>query len=163
MPTDLESRLARVLADLTACPWPDETFDVVLCSHVLEHIPDDERAMGELHRILRPGGWGIVLVPFTPDRATVEDPTVTSPEERRRLFGQEDHVRKYGREYLERLWRAGFEVDYGVYASNLGDGEADFYGFHRDEVFVSISKPQTADVPVRAPVRRWGAGPEGRE
>src|SRR5205823_10364596 len=98
-----------VAMDITAIQFPDESFDVIYCSHVLEHVPDDRRAMREFHRVLKTGGWAILLVPITAER-TVEDPSVLDPAERLRLFGQEDHVRRYGPDYTDRLREAGFEV-----------------------------------------------------
>ena len=139
--TDIASPLAAVRADLTATPWPDETFDVVLCNHVLEHIPDDRKAMAELHRLLRPGGWGLALVPFQPDRTTHEDATITAAADRLRAFGQEDHVRLYGADYLERLRDAGFDVEFGVYARAIGDDAVRYHGLQPDEFLIVIRKP----------------------
>ena len=96
--------------DVTAVPQPDESFDVIYCSHVLEHVPEDRKAMAEFHRLLKPGGWAVINVPVT-EESTFEDPSVTDPEERLRLFGQKDHVRRYGRDYLDRLRAAGFQVE----------------------------------------------------
>jgi SAM-dependent methyltransferase len=95
--------------DLTTIPHPDNTFDISYCSHVLEHIPDDRQAMRELCRVLKPGGWALIDVPVTVD-VTVEDPSITDPQERERLFGQHDHVRRYGLDVIERLQQAGFQV-----------------------------------------------------
>jgi SAM-dependent methyltransferase len=106
---DLASPRAAVAMDITDIRYPDESFDVIFCSHVLEHVPDDRRAMAEFFRVLKGDGWAILLVPITA-AATVEDPTVVDPAERLRLFGQEDHVRRYGPDYLDRLRTAGFEV-----------------------------------------------------
>lgn len=100
---------AMVLADLTRMPFRSRSFDAVFCSHVLEHVPDDRRALEELYRILRPGGWALVQVPISGE-ATVEDPSITDPELRRRLFGQPDHVRVYGRDFRDRLEEASFAV-----------------------------------------------------
>jgi len=111
---------AMLAMDLIAMPFADQAFDVILCSHVLEHVPDDRRAMRELHRVLRPGGWAILQVPDDRSRSrTYEDPAVTSPAERERLFGQWDHVRVYGADYPERLGEAGFQVDAIDYAAEL--------------------------------------------
>ncbi len=91
---DIDSPLAMVKVDITNIPYVENTFDVILRSHVLEHIPDDRKAMSELHRVLKPGGWALILVPFKADQAeTFEDPSIVDPEERTRLFGQSDHVR----------------------------------------------------------------------
>jgi SAM-dependent methyltransferase len=126
---DLDSPLAMVRLDITDIPYAENTFDVILCSHVLEHIPDDHQAMGELYRILKPGGWALVLVPFDPERAeTFEDPDVVDPKERLRLFGQSDHVRIYGCDLKDRLERVGFTVRQEFYARELGPILAERYG-----------------------------------
>ena len=119
---DLMSPRAMVKMDVTKIQFPDHCFDVVYCSHVLEHIPDDRRAMREFQRVLKPGGWAILLVPITSEH-TFEDPTVVEPAQRLRLFGQEDHVRTYGPDYSQRLSAAGFDVA----ETNVGDlvSEAD--------------------------------------
>jgi hypothetical protein len=106
---DLVDPHAMERMDITRIPYPDETFDVVYCSHVLEHVPDDRRAMREFRRVLKPQGWAILLVPISASH-TLEDPTITDSAERRRLFGQADHVRRYGPDYTERLQEAGFRV-----------------------------------------------------
>ena len=107
---DLDSHLADVQLDVTDLNFADASFDVVICNHVLEHVPDDRKAMSELHRVLRPGGWAVVMVPDVEEETTFEDPTAVTPEQRLELFGQDDHVRRYGRDYVQRLERAGFRV-----------------------------------------------------
>jgi SAM-dependent methyltransferase len=106
---DLFDPRAMVKMDVTDIHYPDESFDVIYCSHVLEHVQDDLRAMREFYRVLKRGGWAVVLVPISAAH-TFEDPSVVDPAERRRQFGQEDHVRRYGPDFPERLRRAGFEV-----------------------------------------------------
>jgi SAM-dependent methyltransferase len=106
---DLDRDDVDLRIDVTAMDLPDASFDVILCSHVLEHVPDDGLAMRELRRILDPGGWGLLVVPIKVP-VTVEDPTVTDPEERLRVFGQRDHVRLFGPDIVGRLETAGFEV-----------------------------------------------------
>jgi SAM-dependent methyltransferase len=101
---------ADLQLDLQALDLPGASFDVVLCVHVLEHVPDDAAALRELHRILKPGGWGVIQVPILRE-TTDEDPSLTDPAERLRRFGQEDHVRIYGRDFAGRLEAAGFELD----------------------------------------------------
>jgi hypothetical protein len=114
---DLYSPLAAVRLDLLALPFADGRFDVVLCSHVLEHVSDAGRALDEIHRVLRPGGWAILQSPLDPARAvTFEDPRITDPRERERVFGQSDHVRIFGRDYPDWLARAGFEVSVEAFA-----------------------------------------------
>jgi SAM-dependent methyltransferase len=106
---DLEPGQARVQIDITAIPDPDASFDVILCSHVLEHVPDDRQALCELARVLKPTGWALLIVPLAAG-PTVEDAAVTDPQERLRRFGQEDHVRIYGSDFPSRLEAAGFAV-----------------------------------------------------
>jgi SAM-dependent methyltransferase len=108
---DLHDPRATVMADLTDLPFAADAFDLVLCSHVLEHVPDDRKAMGELARVLRPGGLAIIQSPVNYEMAaTHEDPTLTDEEERLRRFSQRDHVRVYGPDLRERLVEAGFDV-----------------------------------------------------
>jgi SAM-dependent methyltransferase len=111
---------AGVRMDITSLALRDCTFDAIICVHVLEHIPDDRRAMSELHRVLKPGGWAILQVPLEWDRAcTYEDARITAPEERLVHFGQQDHVRRYGRDYPRRLQDAGFEVTVDDYVKTV--------------------------------------------
>jgi SAM-dependent methyltransferase len=106
---DLFSPHVMVNMDITDIKYPDETFDVIYCSHVLEHVSDDRAALIEMRRVLKPKGWAAILVPITADE-TYEDPSITDPAERLRLFGQEDHVRRYGPDFVDRLKEAGFEI-----------------------------------------------------
>lgn len=106
---DLYDPQAMVKLDVTDLQFPDQTFDMIYCSHVLEHVPDDHQALREFVRVLRPGGWAVILVPITV-KETVEDLSITDPRERERLFGQHDHVRRYGLDFESRLQAAGFET-----------------------------------------------------
>ena len=106
---DLLNPAAMVKMDVTAIPLPDEYFDVIYCSHVLEHVADDRKALREFHRVLRRSGWAILLVPITAER-TMEAAAIVDPVERLKIFGQEDHVRRYGPDYIDRLQEAGFSV-----------------------------------------------------
>lgn len=106
---DLDGEKAMMAMDITALTFEDESFNAIVCNHVLEHIPDDRKAMKELFRVLKPGGWASIQVPIKGD-VTQEDLSVTDPKERLRLYGQEDHVRYYGRDFADRLKAAGFEV-----------------------------------------------------
>lgn len=126
---DLESDSAMVKMDITNINYPDNHFDVIICNHVLEHIPDDHQAMLELFRVLKPQGWAILQVPIDLNReVTFEDLSVTSPEEREKLFGQKDHLRIYGRDYLEKLTRAGFQVKIDSFLEKLSPEETKEYG-----------------------------------
>lgn len=121
---DVELRL-----DVTATGLPDGAFDAVICSHVLEHVPDDAAAMRELHRVTAPGGWCLVMVPLALDRATTyEDASITAPEDRRREFLQHDHVRLYAPDIAERLRAARFAVEVVDMSAELGPGGAARHG-----------------------------------
>ena len=110
--TDLYSPLADVKADICNLPFEDNSYDVVFCNHVLEHIEDDKTAMQELFRVLKPGGFGIFQIPQELDREkTYEDFSITNPEERKKHFGQYDHVRIYGQDYFDKLRTIGFTVE----------------------------------------------------
>lgn len=107
---DLHNPRAMITMDITNVNFPDRSFDVIFCSHVLEHVPEDRKAMREFCRTLKSDGWAILLVPITAER-TFEDPSILDPEERLRVFGQKDHVRRYGPDYVDRLREAGFRVE----------------------------------------------------
>lgn len=97
--------------DITKLPFHEQSFDVVICNHVLEHVPDDIAAMREIYRVIRPGGTGILQVPVAAgSEVTIEDETAATPEEREAVYGQSDHCRLYGRDYLDRLRAAGFSA-----------------------------------------------------
>lgn len=127
-------RRPSVLADLTRLPFGAESFDVIYCSHVLEHVPDDRGAMRELRRVLSPKGWAILQVPigFT-DRATYEDSSITSPEDRLRVFGQDDHVRIYGTDYVTRLEESGFHVNVDAFVQEHTTADLQRFGLMADE------------------------------
>jgi len=110
---DLGRVFSRLRVDVTRLKFPDASFDAVICNHVLEHVPDDARAMSEIRRVLRPGGWALLLVPDVVEQGDVtdEDQSVRSAEDRLARFGQEDHVRVYGWDYVDRLRAAGFDVE----------------------------------------------------
>lgn len=118
--TDLESPLADVKADICNLPFENNSFDFILCNHVLEHIPDDKKAMQELYRILKPGGIGIFQIPQDLNRElTFEDDSIVDKTERARIFGQYDHVRVYGRDYFDKLRAVGFKVEEVDFTKNM--------------------------------------------
>lgn len=134
---DLESPLAKVKMDIQRIPFPDGEFDVIFCNHILEHVDDDRRAMREMYRVMRPGGWGIMLSPVNMERETTyEDPSITDPAERERHFGQKDHLRDYGR----RLSEAGFDVEEIDYVRSLSPEAVKLYGLRSEIVYV-VRKP----------------------
>ena len=118
--SDLESPIADVKADICDLPFKENEFDVVFCNHVLEHISNDTKAIQELYRVLKPGGFGIFQIPQDLSKAiTFEDNTITDRKERAKLFGQYDHVRVYGRDYFDKLRSIGFKVDEVDYTKKI--------------------------------------------
>lgn len=133
--SDPQDAHADLAIDIMDIQYPDDSFDVIHCSHVLEHVTDDRRAMRELARVLRPTGWATILVPIIAER-TWEDPDITAPEDRARRYGQWDHVRAYGRDFLERLAAEGFEVRRVTAAELVRDPEErDRVQFKDEELF----------------------------
>lgn len=133
---DIESPLAKVKMDIHEMPFEDNRFDVVLCNHVLEHVRDDIKAMGEIRRVLKPGGFAIMQIPFfspVPE-VTFEDPSITDKKERERIFGQDDHVRKYGRDYTKRIQRSGLRAVEDRFVFGLAQELISRYGLSRSEV-----------------------------
>jgi len=120
---DLYNSNAMVNMDITDIQYPDQSFDYIYCSHVLEHILDDAKAMSEFYRVLKNGSWAILLVPIVGDK-TYEDASIVEPEERLKAFGQSDHVRIYGLDYVDRLRKAGFTVDTIKVSDLVNDKEA---------------------------------------
>ena len=110
--TDLNSPLADLVTDICDLPLQDNQYDLILCNHVLEHIPNDLKAMTELYRVLKKGGTLIAQVPLNEESIkTLEDDSITDPRDRTRFFGQYDHVRIYGQDYYKRLKSVGFSVE----------------------------------------------------
>jgi len=131
---DLSMPRAMEKVDITQTHFPDCSFDVILCSHVLEHIPDDAKAMRELYRVLTKGGWAILQVPMDHSRQdTYEDFSITDPVERAKHFGRYDHCRLYGMDYRDRLEKAGFEVKINAYVETFSNAEVEKYGLDRLE------------------------------
>lgn len=139
---DIESPLAKVKMDIHAIPFPEASFDVVFCNHVMEHVADDAQAMREIYRVLKPGGWGIIQIPlFHPlPEKTYEDASLTSPAAREKAFGQDDHVRLYGKDYGRRLEAAGFRVDENRYVEELPAEEVDRFALPKEEIIFYVEK-----------------------
>ena len=139
--TDLNSPLADVKADICALPFKDNSFDIILCNHVLEHIPNDRKAISELYRVLKPSGWGIFQIPQDLNReVTYEDDSITDKKERAKIFGQYDHVRIYGRDYFDRLKEAGFKVKEVDYTSDMPVSDIEKYRLAKGEIIPVVSK-----------------------
>lgn len=141
---DLDSPLASVKADLCELPFADASFDFAVCVHTLEHVPDDRRALRELYRVLRPGGRAVLQVPPSDLAETREDPSVTDPLERERLFGQYDHVRLCGADYPARIAEAGFEVERLDFVETLEPELRSKHGLRTGEPFDLCLKPAAA-------------------
>ena len=108
---DIKNSIARIKMDIRKIDFPNEYFDAIICNHVLEHIVDDQKAMKELYRVLKSSGWAILQVPYSNRKETFEDPTVKTESERTATFGQPDHVRIYGKDFVSRLRIIGFNVE----------------------------------------------------
>jgi len=133
--TDLHSPLADVKADICALPFEDNSYDLILCNHVLEHIPNDRKAMSELYRVLKKGGTLIAQVPLDENRTTTfEDNSITDRKERTKVFGQYDHVRVYGKDYLEFLDQTGFSSKFIDYTEKLPKEEIKRYGLQYESI-----------------------------
>lgn len=133
---DIESPLAKVKMDIHNIPFPDQTFDVVLCNHVLEHVKNDIQAMREIARVLKPGGFAILQVPFffPITQVTFEDPTITDPKAREIAFGQDDHVRKFGKDYPQRIERAGLKAVEDNFINRFSNEELHRFGLAKGEM-----------------------------
>ncbi len=133
--SDLESPIADVKADICNLPFQDNSFDVVFCNHVLEHIPNDTKAMQELFRVLKKGGFGIFQIPQDISREkTFEDASITNKVERAKIFGQYDHVRVYGRDYFNKLRSVGFTVDEIDYTKKMTAKELEKFCLMKNEI-----------------------------
>lgn len=139
--TDLNSPIADVKADICDLPFKNNSFDFIICNHVLEHIPDDTKAMQELYRVLAPLGTAIVQVPYDAKRAiTYEDDTITDQSERTRIFGQYDHLRVYGMDYFKKLSSIGFDVNALDYTSSISSDDIERYRLCKGELLPVCKK-----------------------
>lgn len=133
--SDLESPIADVKADICNLPFEENSFDVIFCNHVLEHIPNDTKAMQELHRVMKNGGFGIFQIPQDLNRETTfEDDSITDPKERAEIFGQYDHVRVYGRDYFKKLRSIGFKVDEIDFTKKIAPEKLERFALMKGEI-----------------------------
>ncbi len=137
---DLESPLAKIKMDIHNTPFEDNSFDVVFCNHVMEHVEDDVLACAEINRVLKPGGWGIIQSPVYDIEKTLEDKNVVTPIERERLFGQRDHLRKYGRDYASRLSKSGLKLEENRFVQSLDHETIIKHALPPDEVIYVCKK-----------------------
>jgi SAM-dependent methyltransferase len=139
---DLESPLAKVKMDIHRIPFEENSFDVIMCNHVMEHVEKDIEAMREIYRVLKKSGWAIMQVPFMGKdlEKTYEDPKIRKPIEREKIFGQRDHVRIYGKDYPDRLRKAGFKVTADDFARNLNKDVIKRYALPENEIIYFARK-----------------------
>jgi predicted SAM-dependent methyltransferase len=143
---DLQSPRVMARADVSNLAFPDNSFDAILCNHVLEHVTDDGRAMREIHRTLKPGGWAVLQVPISrllPQ--TYEDASKATASEREAAFGQHDHVRIYSTDYADRLNQAGFNVDVfrWIEDSEQFGGPGNSFGLNSEEaIYIAHKSPE---------------------
>lgn len=138
---DIESPIADIKADIRNLPLNNNTFDVIFCNHVLEHIVEDNMAMSELYRVMKPNGWGIFQVPMKYNmEKTYEDFSITSPEDRQKHFGQYDHVRWYGMDYFQRLEKVGFKVNTKFKTEKFNQKEQEKFALMKGEILPVVSK-----------------------
>lgn len=137
---DIESPLAKVKMDVHDIPFPDNSFDVVFCNHVLEHVTDDIKACSEFNRVLKPTGWGILQSPVYMLEQTLEDNSITDTAERERIFGQRDHVRKYGKDYAVRLRNSGIKIEENHFVKELEPALVSRFALPIDETIFVCKK-----------------------
>lgn len=140
-PEEYDYYKKTIQMDLTDLKFENDFFDGILCTHVLEHVPNDRKAMLEMCRVLKPGGWAIINVPVHEDRATTfEDVTINDPKKQLELFGQPDHVRIYGKDYVDRLKEAGFKVEIIQWTKNYSSNERFRFGLKEYELIYLCTK-----------------------
>lgn len=123
--------------DITDIPYEDNTVDAIICIHVLEHIQDDAKAISELYRVLKKGGWAILQVPYEKNRTkTYEDASIVSQEDRRKHFGQFDHVRIYGTDFIDRFTAPGFTIEHKDFSASIAQSVKDKHAFKYQEIFL---------------------------
>jgi predicted SAM-dependent methyltransferase len=138
---DYNSPIADVHFDLHNAPFQDNTYDVIFCNHVLEHVDDDAQCMRELYRIMKPGGWGIFQVPLDVTRtSTYEDASIVSEADRELHFWQKDHVRLFGLDYKDRLEKAGFKVTVDDYVNQLSAADVERFRLPAGEMLYVCRK-----------------------
>jgi SAM-dependent methyltransferase len=136
---DLYSPKVMVKMDITDIQYPDNYFSAIYCSHVLEHVEEDRKALAELYRVLKEEGWAILEVPLSADK-TYEDPSIKDPAGREQVFGQRDHVRLCGPDYIERMREAGFKTETILSGDLLTSDECLKMGIQPDRILFFCRK-----------------------
>ncbi|MCL2187590.1 MAG: class I SAM-dependent methyltransferase [Defluviitaleaceae bacterium] len=129
-------RKIRDCVDIQSMDYANDMFDVIICSHVLEHVPNDSLAMGELHRVLKPNGVAYINVPISDEMQTLENPNYNTPELREKYYGQHDHLRYYGADFNDKLQQAGFNVDIVQSEDMLCAKDCVYYAIENTQIFV---------------------------
>ena len=138
---DLISPWADVKMDVHDIPFKANTFDVVICNHVLEHVEDYQQVLKEFYRVMKPNGWGIFQVPIDRNNETTqEDKNVTDPKERERLYGQSDHLRLFGLDYGKKLSSVGFKVTESNFINELDNDLVQRYALPAGEMIYFCEK-----------------------
>jgi SAM-dependent methyltransferase len=138
---DLESPLAQYHFDIHEIPFDENTFDVIICNHVLEHVEDEFKVTREFYRVLKPGGFAILQVPINLQfETTYEDPKITDPKEREKHFGQYDHLRWHGKDYADRLRKSGFNVEESNFVNEFSEQQIERYRLPRNEILYIARK-----------------------
>ena len=138
---DLISPWADVMMDVHDIPFNENSFDVVICNHVLEHVDDSQKVMTEFYRVMKPGGWGIFQVPIdNQNPLTIEDKSVVNPKEREKLYWQSDHLRLFGRDYGDRLAAAGFKVTESDFINEIDPKLVERYALPKNELVYYCEK-----------------------
>ena len=138
---DLISPWADVKMDVHNIPFAENTFDVVICNHVLEHVDDSDVVMKEFYRVMKPGGWGIFQVPIDLEsKTTKEDKSIIDPKERERLYWQSDHLRLFGLDYPDKLRNAGFKVTESNFINQIEKDLIIRYALPKDEIIYLCEK-----------------------
>ena len=138
---DLNSPWADIKMDVHNIQFDDNSFDVVICNHVLEHVYDSDKVMREFFRVMKPGGWGIFQVPIDYNNPnTIEDKNIIDPRERERLYWQSDHLRLFGRDYGKRLAAAGFNVTESNYINEIDPQLVERYALDKNEIIYFCQK-----------------------
>ena len=137
---DIELGRAMHIVDITDIQFKDETFDYLICNHVMEHIPDEAKAVSEIKRVLKKKGKWIFSFPICLDMTTQEDKNIKTPEERLKYYGQEDHVRLYGKDYLKRYEKYGLKIEVCTPKKYFNEEEIEKYGFIPDDIIMIATK-----------------------